>query len=139
MFAMKTYKGDALTITDEQVSADWSMGLLRALGKVATDALPADSTGSYGGAEKGSNREHVIGGNGQRFCPLVEIYDVKEERGARYNFDSIGGGKDDVMILKANASCACGRLVKHPVSLEIEPGQLISRVANADPANDDDE
>lgn len=132
MFAMKDYKGDALTITDEQVSADWSMGLLRALGKVAKDALPADTSYSYGGAERGSNREHVSGGGGQRFCPLVEIYDVREERGERYNFDSFGGTSEDVMLLKANATCACGRLVKHPVVLEIDPGQLISRVANAD-------
>lgn len=140
MFAMKDYKGDALTITDEQVSADWRLGLLRALGKVATEALPTDSIGSYGGAVQGSNREHVTGGNGHRFCPLVEIYDVEEQRGERYNFDSFSGGnKDDVMVLKANASCACGRLVKHPVSMEIDPGQLISRVTNADPLNDDDE
>lgn len=139
MFGMKNYEGDALTITDEQVAADWSMGLLRALGKVATDALPADSTGSYGGPLPGSNREHVTGGNINRFCPLVEIYDVQESRGERYNFDSMGGSRDDVMVLKANATCACGRIVKHPVSMEIEPGQLIARVANADPANDEDE
>lgn len=131
MFVSQGFKDNALAITDEQVAADWQLGLLRALGDVLTHALPSDSTNSYGGAEKGSSREHVTGGNGVPFCPLVEIYDIREEKGQRRPEDTMGGRVDDVTLLKANASCKCGQLQKHPVSLNIDPGALISTVTNS--------
>lgn len=133
MFEMKDYKDNVLAITDAQVAADWRLGLLRALGKVARGAVPSDSKGSYGVTVPGTNREHVMGNfstiNG---CPLVEIYDVREEKGEHYNFDSFGGSTDDVMILSAKATCACGHIVKHPVAMDIDPGELIYRVTHAD-------
>lgn len=133
MFEMKDYTGNVLAITDEQVASDWRLGLLRALGKVAKGARPSDSTGSYGVTVAGSNREHVMGNWGNvPHCPLVEIYDIREEKGENYNFDSFGGTTDDVMILSAKATCACGRIVKHPVAMDIDPGELIYRVMHAD-------
>lgn len=134
MFEMKDFKGNVLAITNEQVAADWRLGLLRALGKVALGARPSDSTGSYGVTVAGSNREHVMGNWGNvPHCPLVEIYDVREEKGEEYIHDSYSGGSTrDVMILSANATCACGRIVKHPVAMDIDPGELIYRVTNAD-------
>jgi hypothetical protein len=134
MFEMKDYKDNVLAITNEQVASDWRLGLLRALGKVAQGARPSDSTGSWGVTVAGSNREHVMGNWGNvPPCPLVEIYDVREEKGEEYIHDSFNGGSTkDIMILSANATCACGRIVKHPVAMDIEPGELIYRVTHAD-------
>lgn len=134
MFEMNDFKGNVLAITDEQIAADWRLGLLRALGKVARGAVPSDSKGSYGVTVPGTNREHVMGNfstiNG---CPLVEIYDVREEKGEEYIHDSYSGGSTkDVMLLSAKATCACGRIVKHPVAMDIDPGELIYRVTHAD-------
>jgi hypothetical protein len=134
MFEMKDFKGNVLEITNEQVAADWRLGLLRALGKVAKGARPSDSVGSYGVTVPGSNREHVMGNFASiPGCPLVEIYDIREEKGENYIHDSYSGGStNDVMILSAKATCACGRIVKHPVAMEIDPGELIHLVTNAD-------
>jgi hypothetical protein len=133
MFEMADFKGNVLAITAEQIAADWRLGLLRALGKVALGARPSDSTGSFGVTVAGSNREHVMGNwSTIPACPLVEIYDIREERGEEYNFSTFGGTTSDVMILSANATCACGRIVKHPVSMEISPGELIYMVTHAD-------
>jgi hypothetical protein len=137
MFTVKNYEGDALAITDEQVAADWRMGLLRSLAKVLTEALPRDSETRYGGSVKGSNREHVTGTMGMKFCPLVEIYEVREDKGHQYLFSTFGGSTDEVTILKAKASCKCGRLVKHPVELEVPIGSLISQVTNTDEPRDE--
>lgn len=133
MFEMTDFKGNVLAITDEQIAADWRLGLLRALGKVARGARPSDSTGSFGVTVAGSNREHVMGNwSNIPHCPLVEIYDIREERGEEYNFSTFGGSTTDVMILSANATCECGRIVKHPVAMEIMPGELIYMVTHAD-------
>lgn len=133
MFETTDYKENVLAITDEQVAADWRLGLLRALGKVARGARPTDSMGSYGTTIAGSNREHVMGNFASvPPCPLVEIYDIGEEKGENYNFSTFGGSTDDVMILSANATCACGRIVKHPVVMDIDPGELIYKVTHAD-------
>lgn len=127
MVEIKQFAGNTLAITEEQVATDWRLGLLRALGEVVTRALPNDTIGNYGAAVKGSNREHVSGGMDVRFCPLVEIYEIREEQAHRSLQDTMGGS-EEVTVLKAQASCACGRLVKHPVSLDINPGTLISEV-----------
>lgn len=133
MFEMTDFKENVLAITDEQVAADWRLGLLRALGKVARGARPTDSMGSFGTTIAGSNREHVMGNFASvPACPLVEIYDISEDKGEEYNFSTFGGSTNDVMILSANATCACGRLVKHPVSMDIDPGELIYMVTQAD-------
>ena len=134
MFKLTDFKEDALAISDEQVTSDWRMGLLRGLARViAMGAAPLDSTGSFGVTIAGSNREHILGSWEERTpCELVEIYDIKEEQGERYNFSTFGESTNDVMLLKANATCKCGRLVKHPVSMEITPGELIYKVTNAD-------
>jgi hypothetical protein len=122
MFEMTDFKDNVLAITAEQIAADWRLGLLRALGKVALGARPSDSTGSFGVTIAGSNREHVMGNWANiPACPLVEIYDIREEQGEEYNFSTFGGTTSDVMILSANATCACGRIVKHPVSYQISP------------------
>jgi hypothetical protein len=134
MFEMTDFKENVLAITDEQVAADWRLGLLRALGKVARYARPNDSMGSYGVTVPGSNREHVMGNFGGTIpsCTLVEIYDIREEKGEDYNFSTFGGSTNDVIILSANATCACGRIVKHPVSMNIDPGELIYEALHAD-------
>lgn len=133
MFEMDDFTENVLAITDKQIASDWRLGLLRALGKVALGARPADSTGSYGVTIAGSNREHIMGNFANiPACPLVEIYDVREEKGEEYNFSTFGGSTNDVMILSANATCACGRIVKHPVSMDIDPGELIYKVTHAD-------
>lgn len=133
MFAIEDFKDNVLAITDEQVAADWRLGLLRALGKVARGARPSDSTGSFGVTISGSNREHVMGNfSSIPGCPLVEIYDVREDRGEDYNFSTFGGSTSEVIVLSANATCECGRIVKHPVSMDITPGELIYMVTNAD-------
>lgn len=133
MFAIEDFKGNVLAITDEQVATDWRMGLLRALGKVARGAYPSDNTGSFGMTVSGSNREHVMGNFASiPGCPLVEIYDVREDRGEDYNFSTFGGSTSDVIVLSAKATCKCGRVVKHPVSMDITPGELIYMVTHAD-------
>lgn len=133
MFEMTDYTENVLAITDEQIAADWRLGLLRALGKVARGARPSDSTGSFGLTVSGSNREHVMGNFGSiPGCPLVEIYDVREDRGEEYNFSTFGGSTTDVIILSANATCECGKIVKHPVAMDITPGELIYMVMRAD-------
>jgi hypothetical protein len=134
MFEIQDYTGDVLAITNEQVASDWRLGLLRALGKVAQGARPSDSTGSWGVTVAGSNREHVMGNFGNiPPCPLVEIYDVREERGEEYIHDTFNGGSTkDIMLLTAKATCACGRIVKHPVTMEVSPGELIYAVTHAD-------
>ena len=133
MFYMTDYKDDALKITDEQVAADWRMGLLRGVARVVRrSAIPNDSTGPYGSAVPGSNRAHLLGGNMEKYCSLVEIYEVREENGERYNFSTFGDSTNDVILLKAKATCACGRLVKHPVEMVVSPGELISQVTNAE-------
>lgn len=133
MFEIKNFTGNVLAITDEEVKNDWHLGLLRALGKVACGALPLDSMGSWGVTVPGSNRAHIRGGDGVKYCPLVEIYDVREERGEEYIHDTFNGGSTkDIILLKAKATCECGRVVKHPVEMEISPGELIYMVMNAD-------
>jgi hypothetical protein len=131
---LKDYKEDALKITDAQIAADWHLGLVRAVGKVvAGGAYPQDSMGSYGSTIAGSNREHVMGnwGNIPR-CPLVEIYEPSEEGGEEYHFSSFGGSTSNVIVLRAKATCQCGRLVKHPVSMNVAPDELIYNVMHAD-------
>lgn len=127
------YTGNALAITDTEVASDWRLGLVRALATVALGAAPDDSTGPYGVTIPGSNREHVIGnfGPSKPGCPLVEIYDVKDTGGSRYNFSTFGGSSDEIILLTANATCKCGQIVKHPVSMEITPSDLIYSVLNA--------
>lgn len=131
---LQDYKEDALKITDEQVAADWRMGLVRAVAKVvAGSAAPTDSMGSYGITIPGSNRDHVQGslGNNTR-CQLVAIYELREEGGERYEFDSFGGKDYNVLYIYALADCKCGRLQRHPVQMDINPGDLIGEVMRAD-------
>lgn len=132
MFEIKQFTGNTLAISDKQVASEWRLGLLRALGKVATRALPVDTTGRHGSAVEGSAREHVSGNIGVPFCRLVEIYDIREEHGNRFLYSTFGENHDDVIRLTAKATCKCGRLIKYPVSLDITPGTLISEVANTD-------
>lgn len=130
---MRDYKEDVLAITDEQVAGDWRLGLLRAAGKVvAGRALPLDSTGSYGATIAGSARAHVSGGYGSRFCPLVKIYDVDEQKGESYNFDSFDDSTSAVITMSALATCECGKVDRTPVSVNLDPGELIYAVMNAE-------
>lgn len=130
---MRDYKEDVLAITDEQVAADWRLGLLRAAGKVvAGRALPRDSTGSYGITIAGSNRAHVSGGYGEQFCPLVKIYDVEEQSDEISNFDSLDDSTSAVIIMSALGTCKCGKVDRAPVSFSLDPGELIYSVMNAE-------
>lgn len=130
---MRDYKEDVLAITDEQVAADWRMGLLRATGKVvAGRALPTDSTGSYGMTVPGSDRAHVSGGYGDQFCPLVKIYDIDEQKGERYNFDTFEGSTNDVVTMVALGTCECGKVDRTRVTVDLDPGELIYAVMNAE-------
>lgn len=133
MYYFNDFKGDALAITDAEVAADWRMGVLRATAKVIQkSALPKDRTASYGVTVPGSNRAHVMGGGGTKFCPLVEVFDVDEDRDVERDYDTFPGPERTVVVLSAKATCACGQIVKHPVSMTITPGNLIQYVVSAD-------
>lgn len=133
MYYFNDFKGNALAITDAEVAADWRMGVLRATAKVIQkSALPKDSMGSYGSTIPGSNRAHIMGGGGNKFCPLVEVYDVDEDRDVERDYDTIPGPQQTVIVLSGKATCACGQIVKHPVSMTITPGNLIQSVVTAD-------
>lgn len=131
---MKDYSGNALDITDEQVAADWRLGLLRSVARVMQYSIvPEDSTGRFGIVVPGSNREHVRGPmHTNRGCAIVEIYDVKEEGGEEYNFSTFGGDTRNVLVLKGKATCACGKLIAYPMSMQIAPDELIYTVMNVD-------
>lgn len=130
---LRDYTGDVLSITDEQVAADWRMGLTRAAGRsIRYGITPADSTGRFGVTVPGSNREHMRGGFGNRSCTVVEIFNIKEEGGEEYNFSTFGGDTRNVMTLSCLATCACGLLVKHPMSMNVAPDEFIYMVMNAD-------
>lgn len=132
-YYLKDYDGDALAITDKEVAEDWRLGLLRGVARVMeSSALPRDSSGPYGRVVEGSNREHIRGGRGIPYCPIVEIYEVEEDKGTDYNTSTYGGEETSTIILRGRASCACGRMVKHPVETMITPGRLITAVTNAD-------
>lgn len=130
---MRDYTGDVLSITDEQVAADWRMGMTRAAGRAIRYGIaPSDSTGSFGITIAGSNREHIRGGGGVRNCKVVEIFNIKEEGGEEHHFSTYGGSTSNVLTLSCLASCDCGRLVKHPMSMNVSPDEFIYMVMNAD-------
>lgn len=133
-FNIKLYEGNSLDITDEQVAADWRMGLLRSIAKVMRQsAYPTSGIGSYGATIPGSDREHVMGNfSSIAGCPLVEIYSAKEERGEEYIYDSFSGGYTvDIAVLSALATCKCGRIIAQEVSMNVSTGELIHLVTNA--------
>lgn len=139
MIANEDYKGNVLAITDEQVNANWRLGLLRSIGNVVSvSALPSDSTGSWGAPVSGSNRDHLsyqgFGSYGTR-CSIVEVYDIKEDSYEEWEHNSFaeGGGNSRTLTgLNALATCACGRLVKHPVAMSIPVGELIYAVTQTE-------
>jgi hypothetical protein len=117
MFAVKDYEGDVLSINE--VDADWRMRHLFALGKVVeAGALPYKGS-LVGSSFTGTNREHIEGKpNSNWRCSLVEISDIREE----------DGSTAETIVLKANATCWCARLIQHPVHMEIGVTELVSRV-----------
>ncbi|MBC9704858.1 MAG: hypothetical protein H9W81_07760 [Enterococcus sp.] len=136
MIVNNDYADNVLAITDEEVGKDWRLGLLRAMGKViANSALPADSTSRWGQALAGSNRSHLSyhGPHSDEVrCPIVEVYDIKEDSFDEWDHNSFGDdNKWTRTELKASATCACGRVVRHPVSMTIPVGDLIYEVTNA--------
>lgn len=134
------YKENALAITDEQVSANWRLGLLRAIAKVVVShGLPKDSQERWGGATRGSNREHIKGRIGLRSCQLVEIYDITEDSGKKYYGDTYEEEGMPITKINAKATCVCGHLVKHPVEAMIPAGRFIVEVTTADPETKEEE
>lgn len=131
---LKDYTGNVLAITDEEVSGDWHLGLVRAAGKlIAGRAAPTDTMGSFGVTVPGSNREHIMGNwSTVPRCPIVEVFDVNEEGGEQYNFSTFGGTTTDVITLTANATCACGQIVRHRVQMDLTPSEVIYEIMNAE-------
>lgn len=133
MMADTDYKDNVLSITNEQVARDWRLGLLRSLGNVvAGEALPSDSTGPWGMVIAGSNRAHLSYAgftSDPKPCSIVEVYDIKEDSFEEWEHNSFGTDIGRTRTeLRALATCACGRLVKHPVSMNIPVGELIYAV-----------
>ena len=131
------YKDDVLAITDEQIGQNWRLGLLRSLGKiVVNEALPADHAGPWGQVVAGTNRAHLSYqgyGATETRCSITEVYEVKEDSYEEWEHNSFGEGKSHSRTkLDALATCACGRLVKHPVSAIIPVGDLIYSVIHAE-------
>lgn len=130
---MRDYTDNVLAITDEQVAGDWRLGLLRAAGKVMTAARPTDSThGRFGMTVPGSARAHMEWQFGTKGCTLTEIYNIQEHKGERYNFSTFGGSTDDVITMTALGTCACGTVERADVTLDMDPGELIYSVMNAE-------
>lgn len=138
MFYMKEYEGDALAITDAEVTANWRMGVLRGVARVLKiGGLPLGGTDRWGKVQEGTNRAHLtpaglpFGGAGEG-CSISELYELEEESDKEYVFSTNGGSEYDVTVISGKATCACGRLVKEPVRMNITPGDLIAEVMNAE-------
>lgn len=140
MDIMTDYKDNVLTITDAEVAADWRLGLLRAVGVAGRYRFTmTEAVGRWGAKLPGSMGEHLDGGysdinddNGfqKRLapCAVAEIYNVQEESGSRYDFDSFGGTDTEVTLIKANVTCACGHIDRKAASFEIPIGDFIMEV-----------
>lgn len=137
---MKIYHkdGNALAITDEEIKENWELGMIRALARViAGSALPADHSTQWGIPVPGSDREHLsYRGFGSQTteeqCRIVEVYDIREDTSEDWYHNSFGPGTSVPRTsLDAKATCACGRLVRKPVSMNVPVGELIYEVMNA--------
>lgn len=138
---MKIYKkdGDALAITDEEIKDEWQLGMTRALARViAGSALPEDRSTQWGLPVPGSDREHLSykgfgSQNTEEQCRIVEVYDIVESTTEDWYHNSFGPGTSVARTsLEAKVTCACGRLVRKPVSMSVPIGELIYEVMNAD-------
>lgn len=117
MFAVAGFKSDVCSITEADIEENPRLGFLRNLGDIVKqNALPSKVQTGHEFPFTGSDYDHVAGVNGKQGCTLMEVYEVTEE-------DSANG-----MIVKAKASCWCGRLVKHPVTMEFGLQELVTRV-----------
>lgn len=135
MMANSNFEGNVLDITDEEVANDWRLGLLRSLGNVvAGSALPSDSTERWGRAIPGSNRAHLSYpglGSTEKQCSIAEVYNVREDSFEEWEHSSFGEANRWTRTeLRALATCTCGRLVRHPVSMTVGVGDLIYTVTN---------
>lgn len=136
MMANSDFEGNVLDITDEEVAKDWRLGLLRSMGSVvAGSALPSDSTERWGRATPGSSRAHLAYpglGSTETQCSISEVYSIREDSFEEWEHSSFGDENRWTRTeLRALATCACGRLVRHPVSMTIGVGELIHTVTNA--------
>ena len=132
---MKDYEGDALAISDEQVAADWRMGVLRGVARVMKDGAEPLAGRARFGVVEGSPLAHLspqgLFGSFGEGCKIAELYDLEEAGGKEYIFGTGGGSEYDTIRLSAKANCACGKLVKEPVEMNVPPGDLIASVLRA--------
>lgn len=148
---IKDYKGNVLAITDAEVKADWRMGFLRAIAKVALNTYPSlrisESSGRFGVNIGGGMNEHLEGARRavnnedgitvafekDAACPIVEIYNITESSSTHYEFSTYGDdGGSPVTLITAEVSCSCGKIVRQDASVEIRAGEFIAAVTNAD-------
>lgn len=130
------YTENVLAITDEEVSKDWQLGLLRAMGSVvAGSALPSDHTGPWGQPVAGTARAHLAYpglGSTETPCTITEVYSITEDSFEEWEHNSFGDDNSRSRTeLRALATCACGRLVRKPVAMAVSVGELISTITSA--------
>jgi hypothetical protein len=123
MFAVEGFEGNVLTLIDEEITQNKPLRQLLALGRVIQASALPDEASPVKVGFTGSNRTHIEGKpNSNWSCYLVEVSEIKEEP----------GNTPDSVVLTALAGCWCGRLINHPVAMEISTAELTTRVTKAD-------
>lgn len=133
---LKDYTENALAISDEQVADDWTLGLVHGVARyIAEVALPVDSINGWGDTKPGSDREHIEGYLDQATnsrtprCKLLEIFNISEVEGTEFYEKTYGPGEvKNVLVVSAEASCACGRIVLSKVILKVPAAEYMNEM-----------
>lgn len=119
------YKGNVLAITDEEVSHDWRLGLIRSLGKVvAAQGKVKEALGRFGNVLPDSMNAHMA------TCSIADVSTLVEDSDEESQFDTFQDRSTNITTLTGTVTCACGR-VKDEISIvTIYAGELIQLVVN---------
>lgn len=121
MSAISDFKGNALAINDRDIAGNWTLGMVRSMGRVL--ALHGHAAGKNTGWGTTDTDVHLSQ------CGIDSIEGLIHEFNEESVFDTFDSNRTtNVELVRANVSCKCGEVENVTISYSTSAGDLISDV-----------
>lgn len=121
------FSGNALTISDDQVAADWTLGMIRAASRrMAAEVKimrPSNMYGWQSTVDWDATRHFM----GEDACSISSVVDIED---GVWEDSAIDGTVEVFATLSATVTCACGTIDDRNGQAFFDVGSVFSTVAN---------
>lgn len=123
MTTLKSYSGNVLEITSEQIAENWHLGMLRACGQLIAKQNWIMRPRTLAGMRLAFNAEASTHFR-KKACSIVSVENIEESSVTTSEY----GDVEQTTVLTATVTCACGLVSGQLAQANFSSGEIVERI-----------